>query len=600
MQPEHVDVATSEGRRRFLMQARHRYVCAQISKTGLSSHFVVLVVCVLCWNRVPTSVIALYAGWNLLAFEKRRRDAAQVEQLDPVVALRQLAIGGMIRGIGYGMPGWLFFPWLDFPIRLFVLLVMAISASLAISTTGFSLTYYRCVALSILVPTGIAWLIAGLRSSLILDGAGNVLPELFFGIGMFPFIQLQDNAARLFEKSFVDSVMIRFEKDQLNYKLQQEQQALREARDQAEEANRAKSHFLAAASHDLRQPLHTLSLFSAALSLRPLDSRSHEIVDRMTEALYTLGAELDLMLDISKLDAGVVAISKCPADVGPMLARLVREFSHAAEAKGLRLELECQGELVIDTDIVQCERVFRNLIDNAIKYTDTGFVRVSGELKESSVLLAVSDSGCGIAEAEHERIFREFYQVGNPERDRTRGMGLGLAIVQRLVEKLDIELDLKSTLGSGSTFALTFARVNTRPVEEKSAEDPMARLSGCRVLVVDDEAGVREAMRTLLVEFGCSVEAAGTKEEALAACSVSRPDIVLADLRLRNRVTGIDVIESIRSAYGPIPAFLISGDSAPEEIEDAAARGLTLLHKPLTGSRLRAAISEHFTHNQWQ
>ncbi|HXF46404.1 MAG TPA: ATP-binding protein, partial [Burkholderiaceae bacterium] len=352
---------------------------------------------------------------------------------------------------------------------------------------------------------------------------------------------------------------------------------------------RAKSRFLAAASHDLRQPMHSLALFAEALQLQPLPEPARAIVGHMGESVRALAFELDQLLDISKLDAGIVKVKLEAVALRPLLERLTAQAAEAARAKGLAVELECDATLAARSDVGQLERIVRNLLDNAVKYTDRGRIRVSAEACGDAVEIAVEDTGRGIAAHEQERIFEEFYQIDNPERDRQRGLGLGLAIVRRLAALLGTEVAVQSTPGAGARFAMRLplhAQIADRPDTGPIDWRPL------HVLVVDDEAAVRIAMRTLLEGMGCRVTTVGDTDESVAALAHGRPDIVLADLRLRGSQTGIDAIAALRERAPGLPAILISGDTDPQRLLQAHEAGFPLLHKPLSAQQLQQAITE--------
>lgn len=396
--------------------------------------------------------------------------------------------------------------------------------------------------------------------------------------------------ARQMFRVFRDSFVIRLQHLDLNRRL-------RAALAQAETANRAKTRFLASASHDLRQPIHTLSLFSAALSMRPLDERTRAIAAHLETAVGTLANQLDALLDVSKLDAGVVERHTERVGLRPLLARLCAEARPLCAERGLDLSLRCEGDPGVITDPLLLERILRNLLTNAVKYTDRGGVTLSALREDGGVRIAVADSGRGIPALERERIFEEFYQLDNPERDRTKGLGLGLAIVRRLTAMLDIDLDLRSDPGEGTTFELMVPDLDLpgddriAPTAASAAGSP-PELAGhnLRVLVIDDEEAVRQGMRTLLEAMGFAVILADSGDRAMALASAEPPDIVLADFRLRGADDGLRAVAAIREQRPGMPALLISGDTAPDRLREARRAGLDLLHKPVPAGELRNAI----------
>ena len=423
----------------------------------------------------------------------------------------------------------------------------------------------------VLLALSASW--AGLSSSWLDDGLALLI--LVFGLILL-------DLARDSHRSFIQALQARVQQAQSN-------QQLRIALRQAEQAMQAKTRFLASASHDLRQPMHTLSLYGAALMRRPLDPLSAEIGRNLNLALQVLAAQMDALLDISKLDAQQVAVHAKLFNLAPWLQRLAREMMPAAHLKGLVLTLDCPPQCLVETDPLLLDRVLRNLLDNAIKYTSRGQVHLQVTADGELWRLAVRDSGAGIAPADQARVFEEFYQLGNAERDRSRGLGLGLSIVTRLVDLLDISLTLDSAPGVGSCFSLGLAMAEgmaPSPPGAPDADEATDDFRGLRVLVIDDEVQVREAMRALLREHGCEVMGAGSVREALVQCLKLPPDLVLCDLHLRNQEDGL---AALRALHGPLPglrAVLISGDTTPEALRQAEAAALLLLHKPLQESAL--------------
>lgn len=367
---------------------------------------------------------------------------------------------------------------------------------------------------------------------------------------------------------------------------------LREALDRAESASRAKTRFLASASHDLRQPMHTLTLFGAALAVMTLPERARHVVGQMNLALQALSEQLDALLDVSKLDAGVMPVNLQPLALHQLLEPLGEDYHAAARRKGLDFELVCAHDVVAVADRSLLERVFRNLIDNAVKYTSAGSVRVSAQARNEEILVRVRDTGIGIPAAECERVFEEFYQVGNPERDRSQGMGLGLSIVRRLVGLMQLKLDMQSTPGSGTEITLRLPRASQPLVATEPVAPPPADVAGLRLLVIDDEEQVRQGMQIVLEGLGCEVVTARDRDTAQAAADQQRPDVVLADFRLRGADTGIAVIKQLRRRWPGLPALLVSGDTAPERLREADEDGLRLLHKPVLPNVLTQAIRD--------
>lgn len=369
---------------------------------------------------------------------------------------------------------------------------------------------------------------------------------------------------------------------------------LRKQIDVAEAANRAKSSFLATASHDLRQPVHALGLFVGALRGMPMSSDAELILKHIETSTQALDGLFTALLDISRLDAGVVEVERKAFSIGPMLERICGDQAAEADAKRIVVKV-VRSTAVLHSDPILVERILRNLVSNAVRHTPSGRVLVGCRRHGANVKVEVWDTGKGIPRDQRERVFQEYYQLGNEERDRTKGLGLGLAIVRRLTTLLGCELTLRSVVGRGSCFAVTVRTAGRFALREEQAVAPEPPLQlGRMIVVVDDEADIRVAMSTVLTHWGHNVLAAGSGAEAiekLSDCPV-RPDLIISDFRLRQHETGIDVIEALRLEYNDrIPAILITGDTAPERLIEARESGLLLLHKPVTNSRLRAAIA---------
>jgi signal transduction histidine kinase/ActR/RegA family two-component response regulator len=394
-------------------------------------------------------------------------------------------------------------------------------------------------------------------------------------------------AGRHFNGVFIDALRLRFEKLELVDQLRLEKM-------RAEQANIDKSRFLAAASHDLRQPVHALSMFVGALQAHELNASLRQLADQMNKSVGALDDLFGSLLDISRFDANVIEVRRQVFPIGWLIERVCHDQRIEARAKGLRLAVH-PSSLMVRTDPVLMERILRNLVSNAVRYTMSGRVIV-GCRRGQPASVQVWDTGPGIPIEEQHRIFDEFYQLGNPERDRDKGLGLGLAIVKRSAELLGCQLNLCSKAGAGSVFKIAIPVANealAEIVNERAA--PLAPATGGVILVVDDEAAVQAAMSSLLSRWGYQVIAAGSAAELLRKTGTSsvKPRLIICDYRLRGRENGAAAVRRLRSEYNDnIPALLITGDTAPARLKDAQASGLPLLHKPVTGARLQAALAK--------
>jgi CheY-like chemotaxis protein len=385
--------------------------------------------------------------------------------------------------------------------------------------------------------------------------------------------------------NFTAMVRLNLEKDMLMEKLRRE-------KERAEEANLAKSRFLASASHDLRQPMHALSLFIGALSSHPMNAEMRGLVEHIEGSITAMDGLFGSLLDISRIDAGIVQPQFEAFELQPLLQRLCEDHAGEAHGKGNHLQqVPCAA--TIYTDPVLLERILRNVISNAVRYTDHGRILVGGR-RGKRLSIEIHDTGCGIPFEEQDRIFEEFYQIKNPERDRTKGLGLGLAIVKRLALVLECPFELKSQPGKGTLFKLSVPVLDSPHLYPLPAKTAVTDVAGRGlILVVDDEVAVQEGMRSLLCSWGYDVIIAGSCAQMIAEISNChfRADLIICDYRLRDGENGIDVILRLQSEYNEeIPAVLVTGDTAPDRLVEAMASGFALLHKPVSNAKLRATI----------
>ncbi|WP_454017629.1 hybrid sensor histidine kinase/response regulator [Azospirillum sp. Marseille-Q6669] len=371
------------------------------------------------------------------------------------------------------------------------------------------------------------------------------------------------------------------------------------ARDNAERADMAKTKFLAAASHDLRQPVQSLFFFAHALSDRLDGHPASPLLASMSESLNGLRTLLDSLLDVSRLDAGVVTPAVTEFALGPLLQRLADEYRGRAAEVGIALHhVPTDGWTRSDPALI--ERILRNLVENAIRYTESGRILIGCRRSGSGLRVEVLDTGIGIPEDKRDEVFVEFTQLANPERDRRKGLGLGLAIVRRLAGLLGHEVTLRSRPGRGSAFGLTVPSVAPRQVMKtcrpaaQSAAKPAANGGKGLVVVVEDDAIILLSMRTMLEEWGYEVVAAVSADEAVGTLTSlgQRPDMIVADYRLREGRTGLQAIRDIYGVCGVrVPALVLTGDTDPARIAEVQQSGHRLLHKPVAPEVLRSALT---------
>jgi len=360
-------------------------------------------------------------------------------------------------------------------------------------------------------------------------------------------------------------------------------------------ANLAKSRFLASASHDLRQPLHALGLFVGQLDSDVNAHERRQLVERIQASVADMNKLFNALLDISRLDAGGLTPNVSEFPISNLLDKIESTFAELANQKGLTLRIIPTGAWV-RSDPILLERILMNLVSNAVRYTSSGGVLVGCRMRGPRLRIEVSDTGPGIAEDQRQNIFGEFYRLDAPNQDRSGGLGLGLAIVDRLCRLLDQPIELVSSVGRGSRFAVLAPLV---PAQLKCAKPVMPlpafdEPNGKLVVIIDDDLPALEGMGGLLRSWGCAIVTGTSLEAALAGLADHReaPDLIISDYRLADGKTGIDAIERLRIKYGgAVPAFLISGDTDSETLKEARAHGHRLIQKPVEPMTLRALLN---------
>lgn len=364
-------------------------------------------------------------------------------------------------------------------------------------------------------------------------------------------------------------------------------------------ANAAKSRFFAMASHDLRQPLHALGLFVAQLRTPLNPGKRTKTIERVDAARKEMDEMFNSLLDISRLDAGMLSPRITEFPIAHLLQKIERTFNQPTQEKGLQLRIR-RSNAWVRSDAMLLERILLNLVSNAVRYTFRGGIIVGCRRRGERLRIEVWDTGPGIPEDQKQNIFGEFFQVPAQERNRSAGLGLGLAIVDRLRLLLDHPIDLASNVGRGSRFAIELPMVDECVTSTAPLESPYPGAfpaEGKLILVIADAPMVKEGTGGLLGNWGYSVLTAGSDEAALmrVAQRQQRPDLIISDYHLASGKIGIRAIEQINAAFGSsIPAILISGDTAAEPLREANERGYILLHKPVDPMRLRAVMHELF------
>ena len=502
------------------------------------------------------------------------------QQLEPNETLRwgnYYIVGEFILGLLYGLVTILFFtPDLSIGLQLFILMFVMYITFGALSITSHLLPSFYALMLPAL----------GMTSTFLF-----LQPDVEYKLlAIIPAstIVISYAMARFAQRSILSSIQLRFENSELV-------EQLKVSNKEAEEANKRKTRFLASASHDLRQPVHALELFSEALNAEKLSPRGEDTLAYLKESISSLNGLLTSLLDISRLDAGIIKPNFETLDVSVLVKRLAQNFDDIAKDKDLDLRIRCQPCWVY-SDSALLENTLRNLLSNAIKYTNKGGVLLNCRCRksENEIWIEIWDTGIGIPESEMKFIFDEFYQINNIERDRQQGLGLGLAIVCRETKILGHSFSLYSHEGQGTLVRLKLRRVAPKLISSQKIENTkkIDRLAGSKIIIIDDDESILVATRLVLEQWGCDIETASNLEEAVSICKGFLPDVIISDFRLRENLTGIDVIEQLRLQLNQVvPAILITGDTAPDRLQQAQESGLILLHKPLKPAKLRAAIN---------
>jgi signal transduction histidine kinase len=495
-----------------------------------------------------------------------------------------------VSGVLWGSTAFLFFvSGQTLYQTLLTISVLGIATSSVLMVGSHIPSFYGFIVLA-LVPYVVRNALEGAGLHLVLSAvlAAITLGTLSFG--------------RNYNRMLVESLRNRFEKETLadklaaqNLDLENARLAAEQARQQAETANRSKTQFFAAASHDLRQPLHAMGLFAGALQEKVTDPDVLNVVESINASVAALEGLFNELLDISKIDSGIVTPRLADFPVGDVLDTLMNEFSAEARERGLSLAV-VGSKRRVHSDAFLLERILRNLMSNAVRYTRTGGVLLGCRWRPDRVRIEIWDTGPGIPEDQQGRIFDEFYQLENPGRTSKKGLGLGLSIVKRLSGLLGYRVDLRSRLGRGTVFGFDVPLARHPATESETALEEKASprdLADRLVVVIDDEEAIVEGMRLLLNGWGAQVIGSLTGDDVVAAVEQHdrMPDLIIADYRLGGGIVGTDVIERLRRELDPeIPAILVTGSSATERVNEAGEKRYQLLVKPVQPARLRAMM----------
>jgi signal transduction histidine kinase len=540
-----------------------------ISSTGVA---------LILWNEVTSSVLLVWTALVYLLCFARWKIRQYFMQLgtdyDANRWIRVATVLTALAGVLWGSMGVLFFE--DTPLVLMTLvIVLGGMTAGAVSSHSCYLPAYIAFAVPAVSPFA-------LRCFVEMDGFHIVLGTL-----SLTFMLVNILYGRNLQGNLLETMRLRFQNADLVVALTHQKEAV-------EQASLAKTRFLAAASHDLRQPVQAIELFVDVLDQDLKDSPATVMLNRIRAAGRGLETLLNALLDFSKIDAAAITPDKKPVPIQGIFDVLHTDFYAQAERKGISLGF-VKSRLWVHSDPNLLERILRNFVSNAIKYTPAGKVVVGCRRQENKVRIEVHDTGIGIPDKAHERVFKEFVQLDNPERDREKGLGLGLYIASSLAGLLGHPIRLNSMVGRGSVFSVTvpLSELQTEPAAHVAQPSPNQALRDKTVLFIDDDPNLRVGVAEMLERWDCAAVTAESAKEALELMQISGfvPDVILVDYRLRHDETGVQAIQAIQARWGMVPAAILTGDTEPERIREARSSGFPLVHKPLSAAKLRTLLS---------
>ena len=537
---------------------------------------------------LPFVPVRQFVGWGVLTvLMEMVRAAAGIwilrrkQDFDAQRVHRVLVVLAGLSGLIIGWSAVLFLPVLD-PQRQAILLVIlfampAAGVAVSVGARWILGTY----ALMILLPTVVVYL--------------HLYPDLWVALWLtLLFFVFMVGVSSDAEKLLLRSILIRRERDGAMQALQHSHEETLQAMKRAERFAQARDRVLASASHDLRQPLHTLSLYGAVLSSNPDMATMQQLGRNIDQVVRALGHLLTGLLDLSRFSPEHYRPEQKLFDLDALVHEVCREFDPIAREKGITLIRET-SPIRLMGDAFATARILRNLLDNAIKYTIRGDVRVIARCEQKQVILIVADTGIGISPKEKEHIFEEFYQIDNPTRDRNKGVGLGLAIVQRLCALIGAHIALESVLGQGAQFTVAFPVNAQEWVGRRRDEETVSTntLSGRKIYVLDDERDILQGMQILLELWQVDVYLARTVDDMMDIFHQSgRPDVLIADLRLEGDEHGAALACRLQERYGVFPVLIMTGDISSSALQVAHEAGFVVLQKPVAADSLHAALCE--------
>ena len=477
----------------------------------------------------------------------------------------------IIGGLHWGLAAWFFLDPQDPNIFLFVAVAI-------LGMVSASLANLSAIPILWLLYTSTVFIFVVARM-IVLENWPVVVMGCLFVFGLWGL-----------SRQLGQQILASITKDFQNSELLEE---IKKAKEKVEQTSLEKSRFMAATSHDLRQPLHAQGLLLAAMKGRIETDEQKNLLNKIIRSNKSLNLLFDSLLEISQLDANTIQVNKSHQSFFTLCEDLMSEFEPAAREKSLSLEL-VGNNCTVFSDPVLLKRIIRNLLSNAIKYTQHGGVILKLEHENEAVILSVIDTGIGIPESKYKAVFDEYVQLNNKTRDRNKGVGLGLALVKRMCALLKHRIELVSILDKGSCFTLTVPVGDSSKIVKVEKEYHLSNVKGLTIFVIDDEEPILDSMRILESDWECCFKLFSSFEQAqlFSQSDGSKPDVIVSDYRLSETMSGIDVITKLRTLYQcDIPALLISGDTDSKLLSEVQSSGLYMLHKPIDAEQLKAVIA---------
>lgn len=457
-----------------------------------------------------------------------------------------------------------------------IIIVIGLATSALGSNTSYLPFYYAAVS---------PFLLSTIVACFVSDVAG--LPLQYIGFALVLFLVVVYYFAFNINKSFIESIELRNENKTLLSKYIDEKQ-------KAEEANRQKSKFLAAASHDLRQPMQSLTFYSELLVEQVKSDLGQDLLKSTRESIHTLNVLLNSLLDLSKLDSGALKPSISDFPVSELFTKLDSQYSEQAKREGIKVTLLHQDNW-LRSDFCLLLRVLNNVVENALVHADAKRILIAARQQKDQVLLYVFDDGIGVGEQQKKKVFEEFKQLNNDERNRSKGLGLGLSIVERTLGILEHKYNFRSDLDRGCQFIIQVDSGEAQQPKTHSIQAANSLLTNLSVWLIDDEREIRDSLGRLLTSWGATMISASGHADIHALLSnesIKAPDLIVSDYRLPENIAGDVLLLAIREHFKKaIPAIVITGDSDKSKINTSLLTTVPILQKPITGAKLRMAIA---------